>query len=138
MPIVLIVIGVMLFIAAYTDNVGYLGQQLAQDIKGWFLWAIAIGAIAAIGIIPKARPVAMALLVLVFAVLILQNRSAFTNLQQLQAIPPPSAPPSPADASSGASGILDQTGVLDNISAANTAGQSIGQSLDIVRLFGGG
>lgn len=99
MPIVLVVVAVVLFMAAYNDNLPALGRQLETDVAGWAKWGLAIAVIGALGKIPKFEKPAWALLVLVFVVLIFSNHSAlFANLQNLSIVPPGTAPTTPAAA----------------------------------------
>jgi hypothetical protein len=99
MPIILIVVAAVLFMAAYNNNLSALGAELKQDVTGWFPWAIAIAAIGALGKIPGFEKPAWMLLVLVFLVLVISNQSQlFSNLQNLQLTAPGASPPTPAQA----------------------------------------
>ena len=98
MPVILFIVAIALFVAAYQNNLAYLGTQLETDFPGWFKWALAIAAIAALGAIPKARPIATGLLALVLIVIVIKNQGVFSNLQTLSPIAPPAAPASPAAA----------------------------------------
>lgn len=95
MGIPLVIAAIILGIAAYRDSIGYLGQNLGQDFKGFLKWGAAIGAIGALGSIPKARVPAQALLFLVFLVLFVSNKGIFINIQNFTgSIKSPPTPPS--------------------------------------------
>lgn len=99
MPIILVVVAAVLFMAAYNNNLSALGTQLETDIAGWAKWGVAIAVIGVLGKIPKFEKPAWALLVLVFMVLIFSNHSAlFANLQNLSITQPGASPVTPAAA----------------------------------------
>lgn len=83
MGIPLVLAALILGIAAYRDAIEYLGTNLEQDFKGFLPWLAAIAAIGALGLIPKARVPAHALLALVFLVLFISNKGIFANIQNI-------------------------------------------------------
>lgn len=89
MAIPLIFAAIILFVAAFRNQLGYLATNIETDVKGFFPWLVAVLTIAAIGLIPKAKPISYALLGLVFLVLLIANKGFFTNLQNIT----PTAPP---------------------------------------------
>ena len=87
MPVILLVIAILLFVSAYrgVNSISYLASNLEQDVAGFFVWALAIIVIGAIGLIPNMRKVSNALLVLVILVIALKNgQGFFANLQNVK------------------------------------------------------
>jgi uncharacterized membrane protein YgcG len=98
MGIPLLFAAIILFIAAYQNQLPYLATNLEQDFAGFFPWLLAVLVIAAIGLIPRAKPVAYALLGLVFLVMLIANKGFFSNLQNIKLTNPPAAPAAPGSA----------------------------------------
>jgi hypothetical protein len=78
MGLLFLIAGVLFFTAAYRggDAPTKLTGILKSDFTGpnnFFVWALALGAVAGIGYIPKLRPLANALFVLVLLALILAH-----------------------------------------------------------------
>lgn len=82
MAFALIGIGLLLFMAAYHNNVAALGSQLSQDVAGsggFLIWVAALFIVGAVGYIPALKGVSRWFLVLILAVVILSNRGFFQN-----------------------------------------------------------
>src|SRR5574337_1368808 len=76
MPFALIIIGSVMVIAAVKNTQGNLSQLVKGEFIGpnnFIFWLAAIFLIGAIGYIPKAKPIATALLALVIIVLFLKK-----------------------------------------------------------------
>jgi len=73
MPIALILIGALLIIVAFQNTMGQLASQLMGDVPGFFVWAMAIAAILALGYVPGMRTPSRWLLGLVALVIVLTN-----------------------------------------------------------------
>ncbi|MGI0084606.1 MAG: hypothetical protein ACREBQ_05945 [Nitrososphaerales archaeon] len=95
MPIVLIVFGVFLLVAAVHWNSGGSGvwTLIGSDLQGksvttgrqsgnFFAWATAIILIGAVGYIDELKSVSNIMLALVIAVLLLSNNGFFAQLQK--------------------------------------------------------
>lgn len=79
MPIVALLIGVILVVAAVRNSQDALFSALATDAPKFVVWAAAIFAVGAIGFIPGLRPVSRLLLALVVVVLVVNNYQAIVN-----------------------------------------------------------
>lgn len=75
MPIVLILIGILLMVTAYSGTYAQLATELESDIPGFMKWGLALGAIVAVGFIPGLQKPARWLLGLVILVIVLKNWS---------------------------------------------------------------
>jgi hypothetical protein len=73
MPFAVVVIAVILIVVAFNNTGGQLATQLESDIPGFFVWAIAIAAIAGLGYIPGLRTPSRWLLGLVMLVIFIVN-----------------------------------------------------------------
>lgn len=82
MPLALIVIGVVLAVAAYQDNIPATFSQLESDLAGFWKWAAAIVGLGMLQYIPGFKVPARLLLGLVVVVILLKNGSGFFS--QLQ------------------------------------------------------
>jgi hypothetical protein len=100
MPFLLILIGALLIVSAYRNTAGTLAADLEQDVPGFAVWALAIGAIGALGWIPGMQTISRWLLALVLVVIVLRNYQGFlSNVKSLGTLPTPTtAPASPASA----------------------------------------
>lgn len=86
MAFALIALGILLFIAAYQNNVAILGHQLSVDLmgpKGFLIWLVALFIIGAIGYAPKLERLSRIFLVLILVVVFLANKGFFTQLTTL-------------------------------------------------------
>lgn len=82
MAFALIGIGLLLFMAAYQNNVAALGTQLSSDImggKGFIIWIAALFIIGALGYVPVLKNVSRAFLVLILIVVVLANKGFFSQ-----------------------------------------------------------
>lgn len=73
MPIAVLIIGALLVIVAFNNSMGDLVSALETDVPGFFVWAIAIVAICALGYVPGLRTPSRYLLALVLMVILLKN-----------------------------------------------------------------
>lgn len=103
MPFLFLIIGALLFIAAYQNTHGDLAKQLGVDVPPYLTWALAIGAIGAIGWVPGFKTPSRWLLALVLVVIVMKNYQAmlsgFQGIGSAQA-----AAPSPTPATAAAAG----------------------------------
>lgn len=79
MPFLFLVIGILFLTAAVRgkDQTDKLIGLIKSDFTGpnnFFVWMLAIGGLAGIGVIPKMKPFSNALLGLIFAVLIIGKK----------------------------------------------------------------
>lgn len=82
MAFALIGIGLILFMAAYQNNVAAFGSQLSADISGssgFMVWFVALFIIGALGYVPFLRGVSRWFLVLILVVIFLGNKGFFQN-----------------------------------------------------------
>lgn len=91
MPFVLLAIGLALVVAGIRGTYTDLGRLVSHDITGmggaFLWWIVATGMVAVLGYSPKARPMAIALLILVVLALVLSHGQALSDLSsQLQQI----------------------------------------------------
>lgn len=84
MPIALIIIGLIMFVAALTDRVDLAATTVADDIEGFAPFLIALLMIGALGAIKEARPVADAFLALIFVVLLAASGAGETFWGQIE------------------------------------------------------
>jgi hypothetical protein len=80
MAFALIGIGLLLFMAAYHNNVAMLGSQLSADVSGasgFFIWVVALFLIGALGYVPVLKGVSRIFLVLILVVVFLANKGFF-------------------------------------------------------------
>lgn len=84
MPVVLLLFGAIIAVAAFNNAQGTLATQLEADFPPFIKWFLAVGAIGGLGFIPGMQTISRWLLALVFAVVLLKNYTAiyagFTNL----------------------------------------------------------
>lgn len=90
MAFALIGLGLLLFMAAYQNNVAALGSQLSADItgsRGFLIWFVAIFIIGALGYVPLFKNVSRAFLVLILVVIVLSNRGFFAQFVSTLGVP---------------------------------------------------
>jgi predicted lipid-binding transport protein (Tim44 family) len=76
MPFAVVIVAVILIVVAFNDTGGDLAKALESDIPGFFVWAFAIAAIAALGYIPGFKTPSRWLLGLVLLVIFIVNGAA--------------------------------------------------------------
>jgi uncharacterized membrane protein len=76
MPILALFFGIMLIEVGIRNNAKPMFAQLASDAQGFLAFGAAIMILAVLGSLQPVRPVAKALMVLVFAVFLLKNGNA--------------------------------------------------------------
>lgn len=82
MPLIALLIGAILIVAAIRGTQGMLFSALATDVPGYVVWAAAITALGAIGWIPGLKPISRGLLALVIIVIVLRDyQTILTGLQ---------------------------------------------------------
>lgn len=82
MAFALIGLGLLLFMAAYQNNVAALGSQLSSDItgsRGFLIWFVALFLVGALGYVPLFKNVSRAFLVLILVVVLLSNQGFAAN-----------------------------------------------------------
>lgn len=86
MAFALVGIGVLLFMAAYQNNVAALGTQVSSDLTGsggFLIWVVALFIVGALGYIQPLRTVSRIFLALILVVIFLSNKGIFTTLSQV-------------------------------------------------------
>lgn len=84
MPVVLLLFGAIIAVAAFNNAQGTLATELEQDFPPFIKWLLAVGGVGAIGFIPGMQTLSRWLLALIFTVVFLKNYSAI--LQGFQAL----------------------------------------------------
>ena len=103
MPFLLLIIGAIIFIAAYQNTHGELASQLSQDVPPFLKWGMAIAAVGALGFVPGMRDLSRWLLALVLVVIVLTNyKQIIAGLQSIGS--GASSSPQPTAASQAAAG----------------------------------
>lgn len=127
MPLIALILGIILIVAAVRNSQGALYSALEQDVPKFVIWGAAIIAVGAIGAIPGLKTVSRWLLALVVIVLIVNNYqklvTGFQNAWQKS----PSNDHQPGNTSSGANGNSAATGNASNPFGiiTNSAGQIV-------------
>lgn len=84
MPFLLLLIGAVIFVAAYQNTHGELAAQLGQDVPPFLKWGMAIAAVGALGFVPGMRDLSRWLLALVLVVIVLTNyKQIIAGLQSI-------------------------------------------------------
>jgi flagellar biosynthesis component FlhA len=73
MPIVLILLGAVLLVAAYNNTQGQIASELATDLPGFAKWFLSVALVGGLGYIPGMRTISRWLLGLVLLVLVVHN-----------------------------------------------------------------
>lgn len=73
MGLIALLIGMVLIVAAVRNSQGALFSALGKDVPVFAVWAAAIIAVGAIGVIPGLKPVSRWLLALIIVVIIVNN-----------------------------------------------------------------
>lgn len=95
MPLFLLIVGLVIIDAGVRGTAGQLALQVKTDAQGFLSFALVIIILGAAGAIDSIRPIAKAMLFLVFTVFILKNGTRI--LAGLNSAEQPSAPsPAPA------------------------------------------
>jgi hypothetical protein len=77
MPVVLLIVGAVLIVAAFNNAQGNLATALETDVPGFAHWFLAIAVVGGLGYVPGMRSPSRWLLGLVMLVLVLRN---YTNI----------------------------------------------------------
>ncbi len=85
MPIILMLLGLLVIIAAFRGEETTLGRLVAGDMTGlggssFLWWMISLGGIASVGYVPRLRPFAVSFAALVGLAMLLSNRGFFAQL----------------------------------------------------------
>ena len=125
MPIIIILIGLILMMTAWSGTYAQLATELESDIPAYFKWGIALGAVVALGYIPGMKQPSRWLLGLIVVVIIVSNSNKlFSSIQSFmqssgQPTPLPAAP-GPTAAQSAASAANSATQVASDLSVLTT------------------
>lgn len=81
MPLLFLIVGALFLVAAVRgkEQTDELMRLIRSDFTGpgnFLVWALAIGSVAAVGYVPKAKPLSNAFVALIFVVLILVKKDA--------------------------------------------------------------
>lgn len=85
MPLVFLFLGALFVIVGLAGTQNDLVKQVQADFIGpnnFFIWIIAIVAIGLLGYVPGLKPLSIALLALVVAVILLSNKGFFNQFSQ--------------------------------------------------------
>lgn len=135
MALAFLLVGLVLVDVAFRGTEGLLGQQLAQDVPGFMVWAGAIVLIGALQWVPGFSKPAKYLLALVLIVIVLVNKGAFANLAAaVTSQPQPVTVPAEPSLAGTPEIILQQQ---SGSGAGSTAGSVVGGIAQAVPLIGG-
>ncbi len=141
MPYAFIVVGLLMIVTGARNTFRQFGAQLVKDFTGpgnFTWWIASLGAVGAVGYIPKLRPVSTAFMTLIVIVLVIAQKGLFPKLTAALKAGPTAPGPAPAGASStglGAAlsnslgGPLATLGPAAAFGPAGAAGAVIGNSL---------
>ena len=88
MLLVALLIGAILIVVALRGTQNELFAALMEDVPAYVVWAAAIVAIGAIGVIPGLKPATRGFLILIFVVIILRNyKQILAGLQSVSTAP---------------------------------------------------
>jgi uncharacterized membrane protein YfcA len=135
MPFVALIAGAILIVVAFNNSAPALVTQLETDIPGYFKWAAALAAVAALGYIPGLRVPSRWLLGLVMLVLLLTNyQQIFAGFQNFASsgstATPAAASTDPLTAyatSGGSTGAVPATEIAGSGSTASTGAATASQ-----------
>jgi hypothetical protein len=82
MAFVALLIGAILIVSAINNTHGQLAAELEKDVPGYFVWAAALCAVAALGFIPGLRTPSRWLLGLIVFVIVVKNWSQLLGAVQ--------------------------------------------------------
>lgn len=108
MPFALLVIGLLLVVAGYRNTLPQLGSALAKDFSGtnnFFFWMAGIGAVGALGYIPKLETFSRLFIGLLIVVMALRNGGFFNQFENALA-----TAQAPASASAAPASVAPTTG----------------------------
>lgn len=80
MPVVIVLVGLILMVAAFQNTQGTLATNLETDLPGFGKWGASLAAVGAVGYIPGMQTISRWLLALVGVVLVLQSYRANQNI----------------------------------------------------------
>jgi len=80
MPFVLIIVGTVMLVAAVQGTQAQLGSQIATDGQGFLKYAIAVGAVGAVGYVSDLRTISRLFMALILISLVLSNSKSGTGL----------------------------------------------------------
>lgn len=84
MPVLLLLFGAIIAVAAFNNAQGTLASELEQDFPPFIKWLLAVGAIGGLGFIPGMQTISRWLLALVLLVVFLKNYAAiYTGFENL-------------------------------------------------------
>jgi hypothetical protein len=142
MPFMIVIVGAIIAIAAFNNAHEDLGRALKQDIPGFFKWAVAIGAILAIGFIPGMKVPSRWLIALVALIVVLtqyQNIYAgFTQFASGSGTPSGAGAPDPTAAyvaAAGQGGTPTQAQIAGDPAGSGTGAPTATQVASTVAAF---
>lgn len=108
MPYALVIIGLLMIITGINNTYAQFAGQLQTDFggqKGFIVWALALGAVGALGYINDLRTFSHYFMALILISFILSNKGVFANLQAALKSGPtqPTASAQPGSLSAGSS-----------------------------------
>ena len=108
MPFALVIIGLLMIITGINNTYSQFGSQLQTDLggsKGFLVWAVALGAVGALGYVQNLRTFSHYFMALILISFILANKGVFANFKTALANGPvaPTATASQPALSSGSS-----------------------------------
>lgn len=85
MPFALVIIGLVMIVTGARDTYAAFGAQVRKDFTGpgnFTFWLASLGAVGAVGYVPKLKPLAIAFMTLIIVAMLLSNRGFFAKLQE--------------------------------------------------------
>lgn len=110
MGIIALAIGIILIVSSVRNSQGALFTALETDTPKFVVWAAAILAVGAIGVIPGLKPVSRWLLALVIVVIVVNNYQKLVTGFNNAVKQSPTGDTPPGNTSSGASGTVAASG----------------------------
>jgi hypothetical protein len=88
MPYALVIIGLLMIITGVLNTYAAFATQLQNDMGGFIVWVIALGAVGALGYVENLRTFSHYFMALILIALILNNKGVFANFQKAMASGP--------------------------------------------------
>lgn len=137
MPYAFIVVGLIMIVTGARNTFRQFGAQVAGDFTGpgnFTWWIASLGAVGAVGYIPKLRPVSISFMTLIVLVFVLAEKGLFPKLTAaLKAGPTAPSAAAPSASSTGFLTMLSQNllgrTTSSLFSTANTSGAGLPSSL---------
>jgi hypothetical protein len=134
MPLVALLVGALIIVAALRNVHGGLASALEEDVPGYFTWAIALAAVGALGYVPGLKTPSRMMLALIFVVLVVVNYrqmlAGFTGFAASGATPSPNqaaAEPAAAYATGNTNAVPSPQQIAGSITPGSNASGPVTQ-----------